>query len=106
MPSKSISSTTSGLGPDGIYCPYEKTQLYITAPDWSGSKALQLWTAPTDADSNDFVPEMASTSDDMVFETSADGRVQILGPCWVRPYLTNPGTGVTLTVSDPTTGIS
>lgn len=105
MPTKSLSSTTAGLATQGVYCPYDRTMVYISAPDWNSSKALQLWTAPTDTTA-DFVPEMVSTSDDSVFETSADGRVEILGPCFIRPYLTNPGTGVTIKVADPTTGIN
>ena len=105
MASKSVTSTAAGLGPQGVYAPYHRTVLYITAPDWNSSKAVQLWTAQTDTTA-DFAPVMVGTSDDTVFTTSANRRVEILGPCFIRPFLVNPGTGVTIKVSLPTIGIA
>lgn len=97
---KSITSIAEGLSSRGVFLPHDKNLLWVRAPDWSGSKAAQVWTSFEDV-AGSYAPEVSDVGGSAVISVSSDQNIVVEGPCYVRLHLTNPGTGVSFVFSDP-----
>ena len=96
---KTVSSTASGLGTESIFLPYEVNLLWVRADDWDGGKEAQVWTSYED-DTDSFEPELTQVGGDTPIGFSKSQSIKVDGPCFVRPFLSNPGTGVTFIFRD------
>jgi len=95
-----ITSTAAGLASTCVLVPHGGGPVIISAPDWSGSKAMTLYGGSDPKDADSFKPLLKD--DGEVDSYTLDGcRMLNIGGLYITFSLANPGTGATLTFPQP-----